>query len=59
MLEETSDGVLPRAEVREAGDLAWMASLLAGLGCPLVVRRPPELRDALRTHAARLAEAVE
>jgi len=45
-----------------AGDLGWMASLLVGLGCPLVMRRPPELRDALRAlaaHAARLAEAVE
>ncbi len=39
----------------QAEDLEWAARLLAGLGCPLVVRRPDELREHLRTLAAGLA----
>ncbi len=37
-----------------APDLAWMAYVLAGVDCPLEVRHPPELREALH----RLAEKV-
>jgi predicted DNA-binding transcriptional regulator YafY len=33
----------------------WLARLLANLGCRLEIRRPPELRDALRRHAAEIA----
>ena len=58
-LEETPRGVLARGQVRDARELASLAHLLAGLGCPLVVHRPPELRDELRalaTHTAWLAD---
>ena len=36
-----------------------MARRLASLGCPLEVRQPPELRDALRRHAAQIAQWSE
>jgi predicted DNA-binding transcriptional regulator YafY len=42
--------------------LDWMARMLMLVGCPFVVRRPPELRDALRrlaAEAAAMAERVE
>ena len=35
--------------------LDWMASLLAGLGCDFVIRRPDELRASVRKLAERLA----
>jgi predicted DNA-binding transcriptional regulator YafY len=41
-----------------ADDLAWIAHLLVGLRCPLVVLSPPELREelhALAEHARRIA----
>jgi len=50
--EAVADGVILRIEV---DDLAKIAHLLAGLGAPLVIRRPPELRDALHRHALTLA----
>jgi len=40
--------------------LDWFAHVLVGLTCPLVIRRPPELREALRqlaAHAVRIADA--
>ncbi len=43
-------------------ELDWFAHFLAGLGCPVVVRSPPELRDALRQLAkeiAAMADSVE
>lgn len=55
MLEETADGVLLRCHT---DDLDWLARYLVGLECPFLVRRPPELRAALRRLAddiARLA----
>jgi predicted DNA-binding transcriptional regulator YafY len=58
-LEETPRGVLARGQVQDARELASLAHILAGLGCPLVVRQPPELRDELRalaTHIAWLAD---
>jgi predicted DNA-binding transcriptional regulator YafY len=59
-LEETGDGeVLLRCRVQCLG---WVAHYLAGLGCPLVVRRPEELREELRrlaAHAAGLAARTE
>jgi len=61
-LEETSRGVLVRARARDAQDLRALAHTLAGLGCPLVVNHPPELRDELRKlarHTAWLAERIE
>ena len=43
-LEQTDRGVIMCGY---ADDLAWIAHLLAGLRCRLVVLSPPELRDAL------------
>jgi predicted DNA-binding transcriptional regulator YafY len=51
-LEEREGGVLLRARAER---LDGMAQMLAGLGWPFVVVRPPELRDAVRELAARLA----
>jgi predicted DNA-binding transcriptional regulator YafY len=44
-LEETPEGVVLRAY---DDDLEHTARFLAGLGCPVHVRQPPELRAALR-----------
>jgi len=55
-LEAAEGGVLLRCH---AQDLDWMARFLVGLGVPLTVRRPPELRDALRNLAAQIAELAE
>jgi len=38
-----------------AESLDWAVSVIAGLGCGVLVRRPEELRTALRAHAERLA----
>jgi predicted DNA-binding transcriptional regulator YafY len=43
-LEEQEGGVLMHGYAEE---LPWLAYLLAGLGCPLVVLHPPELRAQL------------
>ena len=51
-LEETGDGVLMRCST---SDLGWMARVLASLSFPFVVRRPPELREALGQRAAEIA----
>ena len=51
-LEEEPGGALLRAQV---GDLDWFARYLAGLPFPMTVRRPPQLRDALRRLAAEIA----
>lgn len=51
-LEEVPDGVLLRSST---SDLGWMARVLAGFSFPFVVRRPPELREALRRHAEEVA----
>jgi predicted DNA-binding transcriptional regulator YafY len=55
-LDQAEGGVLMRCQVQ---DLHWLAHLLVGLGVPLVVRRPPELRDALRDLAAEVAKMAE
>ncbi len=58
ILEECNEGVTFRCYVH---DLDWMAYVLLGLGCPLIVRQPPELRDALRRlaqEATKLAERI-
>jgi predicted DNA-binding transcriptional regulator YafY len=39
--------------------LDWMARTLMLVGCPFVVRKPPELRDALRQLAAEAAAMAE
>lgn len=50
-LEETPDGVVLRGST-DSPD--WLAGVLAGLECDVVVRDPPELRAALRRLGARL-----
>lgn len=50
---EVNNGVLLRCDV---ADLPWAARFLAGLGVPLVIHHPPELRDVLRQYALTLAE---
>ena len=55
-LESTPAGVVFRDY---AEDLDWIARLLVGLGCPFVVREPPELRQTLARLAARVLESVE
>jgi predicted DNA-binding transcriptional regulator YafY len=54
--EEADGGVLFRVDVE---DLPWMARLLAGLGIPFIVHRPPELCDVLRQYARTLASYAE
>ena len=55
-LREAPDGVLMRSST---SDLDWMARVLAGLDCPFVVKSPPELREALRRHAAEISRLSE
>jgi predicted DNA-binding transcriptional regulator YafY len=52
-LEETEEGVVLRAGT---DSLDWLARYLVTIDLPLVVRRPPELRDALRRLADRVAD---
>ena len=52
-LEETAGGgILLRGFT---DNLDWLARMLARVGCRLEIRQPPELRDALRRHAAQIA----
>ena len=55
-VEEAQCGVLMRSST---SDLDWMARVLAGLEFPFVVRRPPELRKALKQRAAEVARLAE
>jgi predicted DNA-binding transcriptional regulator YafY len=55
-LEEVEGGVLMRCTTN---NLDGMARVLAGLFCPFVVKRPRELGEALRLHAAELARLAE
>ena len=48
-----------RGQMRTMQEVAELAYKLAGLGLPLIVHQPPELRDELRKlarHTAWLAE---
>jgi predicted DNA-binding transcriptional regulator YafY len=56
VLETENEGVLLRCYT---DNLHWLARLLAGLGCLLDVRHPPELKAALREHALTLLEMCE
>ena len=56
MLEQAPDGVILSCYAQE---LRWMAYFLVDLRCPLVVREPPELREALRDLAAEIAQLAE
>ncbi|MBK9714544.1 MAG: YafY family transcriptional regulator [Kouleothrix sp.] len=55
-LDQLPEGVLLRCH---AQNLDWIARFLAGLGFPMIVRQPPELRDALRALAAEIAAIAE
>jgi predicted DNA-binding transcriptional regulator YafY len=55
-LEAVPDGVLLRSQVE---DLDRTARLLVGIGCPFVVRQPPELRDELRRLAKKLVATAK
>ncbi len=54
--EEGHNGVLLRGDVE---DLPWMARFLAGLGVPLIIHHPAELRTVLRQYALTLASYAE
>src|SRR5258708_1504874 len=54
--EEVHNGVLLRGDVE---DLPWMARFLAGLGVPLIIHHPAELRTVLRQYALTLASYAE
>src|SRR3984893_13659161 len=53
MLEQIQGGVLLSCYTQE---LSWMAHFLVGLRCPLFVREPLELHEALRTVAAEIVQ---
>ncbi len=55
VLEAEGEAVLLRCYTN---DLPWLARLLASLGCPLIVRHPPELIEALRQHALAILTAI-
>jgi predicted DNA-binding transcriptional regulator YafY len=55
-LEETPEGVVLRAY---DNSLDHAARFLIGLGCPFVVRQPPELHDALRRLGDEIAHAID
>ncbi len=55
-LEEVDGAVILRCST---SDLGWMARVLSGLSCPFVVRRPSELKEALRRRALEILDLVE
>ena len=55
-LTESDEGEVLRCQ---SYDLSWMARFLVGLGYPLIVREPPELRDELRRLAAEISSYAE
>jgi predicted DNA-binding transcriptional regulator YafY len=56
MLEQVPGGVLLSTYTQS---LDWMAHFLVSLRCPLIVREPPELQEALRTLAAEIVQLSE
>jgi predicted DNA-binding transcriptional regulator YafY len=56
VFEQAPDGVVVRTQVEQ---LEWAARALLTLGCPFVIRRPQELRAALRAVAAEAAAMAE
>lgn len=56
MLEQVPGGVLLSTYTQS---LDWMANFLVSLRCPLVVREPAELREALRERAAEIVAQAE
>ena len=56
MLEQEEQGIALRAYT---SNLDWIAYMLAGLNCPLLIRNPPELRDAMRRLAENIKEMAD
>ncbi|GAC1391506.1 MAG: YafY family protein [Ktedonobacteraceae bacterium] len=56
ILEQEEHGVVFRSYV---SNLDWIAYVLAGLRCPLVIRNPPELRDAMHRLANNITSMAE
>ena len=56
LFEEVDNGVILRVDVE---DLPWMARFLAGLGVPLIIHHPPELRTVLHHYALTMASYAE
>jgi predicted DNA-binding transcriptional regulator YafY len=56
ILEQAPDGVIFRCY---AADLDWIAHLLLGLRCPLTIRQPAELCEAMRRLAERATRVAE
>jgi predicted DNA-binding transcriptional regulator YafY len=56
LVDQTEGGVLLRTHVDR---LDWLARMLLTLECPFVIRRPAELREALRRVAAEAAALAE
>ncbi len=56
MLQEVTEGVLLRCH---AQNLHWMACFLVSLGCPMIVRQPPELCHALQNLRDDITATVE
>jgi hypothetical protein len=56
VLGRAEGGVVMRSST---SDLDWMVHVLAGLGFPFVMRRPPELREAFMRRAAEIATLAE
>ena len=56
MLDQVPGGVVMSTYTQS---LDWMAHFLVNLRCPLVVREPPELREALRAVAAEIVQLAD
>ena len=56
MLEQVQDGVVMSCFTQ---DLSWMAHFLVNLRCPLIVREPAELHEALRILAEEIIQLAE
>jgi hypothetical protein len=56
LFEEVDKGVILRVDVE---DLPWMARFLAGLGVPLIIHHPSELRTVLHHYALTMASYAE
>jgi predicted DNA-binding transcriptional regulator YafY len=56
LLEQEKEGISFRCYVE---NLDWIAYVLLGLGCPFLVRQPPELRNALRELAQKAMNIAE
>jgi predicted DNA-binding transcriptional regulator YafY len=56
MLEQATGGVVMSTYTQS---LDWMAHFLVSLRCPLIVRKPDELHEALRARAAEIVQLAE